>query len=150
MAKKKSKYYFENDLVAKIFDTKEVKIQLKEDLRAMTAFGIVVAPKGLISDFSSIPKWIRWLIPKMGRQNRSSVIHDSLYKYGRRIWNDPSTKISQEVADLIYKKLMEHRKVALWNRWAQWKGLRIGGSKQWNIYRKEDAKLFSHEVDPCR
>ena len=150
MSEEIPKYEFLTKLNCDVFDSKKHKIQLTKELRAMTAFGLVIVPVGFISDFASIPWWIRWLIPKMGKYNRSSVVHDFLYQYGRLRKDDPHSEITQEVADLIYKKLMEAQKVANWRKWTQWKGLRIGGFKQWKEYRGQDSDRYAHEVDPCR
>ncbi len=38
----------------------------------------ITVPAGAVTDFASIPRFARMLIPKLGRYNKAAVIHDYL------------------------------------------------------------------------
>jgi len=123
---------------------------------------IGVVLKGTIVNGASIPWFIQWLIPKEGKYNRPSGVHDDGYKKGgilivtyEKVYNISSAcimgpeyswfsntvlhKMKQQRLDYLYLKLMEGRDVPKWNRNTQYRGLRLGGWVTWNKYRKQDA-----------
>ncbi|MDP7429979.1 MAG: DUF1353 domain-containing protein [Flavobacteriales bacterium] len=41
-----------------------------------------VVPVGVNTDFASIPRGLRWLIPRVGKHGKAAVLHDYLCEYG--------------------------------------------------------------------
>ena len=128
------KYCFLNEVYYK--DLENGKFELINDLRASTPYGLITVPKGFITDLASIPWIAQCIIPKLGKQNRSSIIHDYLYETG----NINGKKITQKIADKIYLGLMRSRKVSKWNAKTQYRALRMFGWYAWNNYRNKDRE----------
>lgn len=40
-------------------------------------------PKGFVTDFATIPKWLRWLFPKGQDDKLAFIVHDYLYTIGK-------------------------------------------------------------------
>ena len=131
------KYQFLNEVYYK--DLENGKFELINELRATTPYGLITVPKGFITDLASIPWIAQIIIPKIGKQNRSSIIHDYLYETG----NINGKKITQKIADKIYLGLMRSRKVSKWNAKTQYRALRMFGWYAWNKYRKQDKRKAS-------
>ena len=114
-------------------DLENGKFELTNELQATTPYGLIRVPRGYITDLASIPWIAQCIIPKLGKQNRSSVVHDYLYEVG----SINGKKITREIADKIYFGLMKSRKVSAWNRHIQYRALRMFGFIAWNKYKKE-------------
>ena len=79
-------------------------------------------PTGFHTDFSSIPRLARSIIPVLGRQNKASVLHDWLYV----------TKIvNRAEADRIFLAAMRSSGVSFPKRNAMYLAVRLGGSYVW-------------------
>ncbi len=90
---------------------------------------------GFETDFASIPKIFRIIIPKLGRWNKAAVIHDYLYQNHNIVICKllPSTKFrfSRKLADLIFRDAMTDLGVAKWKRYVMYWGVRVGGFLAW-------------------
>ena len=42
---------------------------------------IIKVPKGFITDFASVPRFLWWLFPPTGKYSPAAVIHDYIYTY---------------------------------------------------------------------
>ena len=104
----------------------------------------VEVPRGFITDLASIPRAIRWLVPKVGRDSAASAVHDVLYRIGavitaievEGIEHTSSTPISRGVADSIYHQALVASKVGAWRRKLLYHGVSTFGWIAWNRYRK--------------
>ncbi len=85
----------------------------------------IEVPEGFITDFASIPRLLRLLIPKLGRYNKAAVIHDALYQGTVRI------NVTRQEADIIFLDAMEDLGVAKWKRTLMYWAVRIGGFLAW-------------------
>lgn len=45
---------------------------------------IITVPVNFMTDFASIPWWMRWWIPVLGRSAKAAVLHDFLLWQGKR------------------------------------------------------------------
>lgn len=149
---KKGEFYYTDDLFYTMPDPDDPSLRC-----------ICVVLKGTVVNGASIPWFLQGLIPKEGKYNRPSAVHDDGYERGGvLIVNiEPAGncilesmtapiiinglaifttfyKMIQQQVDYLYLKLMEGRGVAKWNRNAQYRGLRLGGWYTWNKYRKKD------------
>jgi len=86
---------------------------------------IHVAP-GFVTDFASIPRFARGIIPKLGRYTKAAVIHDALYKDAIA-----GFRHKRSVVDLIFYDGMADLGVALWKRCVMWAAVRIFGGFAW-------------------
>jgi len=85
-------------------------------------------PVGFVTDFASIPKICRLLIPKLGRYTKASVIHDALYQDAISDWT-----FTRALADQCFREGMKELGVIAWKRWAMWFAVRLVG---WALWRK--------------
>lgn len=51
---------------------------LTADFTAQTVIGPVTVPKGYVTDFASIPRVARWLLPQAGHSAEAGLLHDWL------------------------------------------------------------------------
>ncbi len=79
-------------------------------------------PVGFTTDFASIPKWLRWLIPPTGLYGKAAALHDWLYSTGI---------VSRRRADFIFLRAMRVLEVAKWKRRAMYRAVRCFGQKNY-------------------
>lgn len=78
----------------------------------------IIVPKGYMTDFASIPRFARSLIPQIGKHVHAAVVHDYLCTDGDRLG------ISQELADKIFYEAMEVCGVRWSKRKVMFRGVR--------------------------
>lgn len=76
---------------------------------------------GFVTNFASVPRLLRWLIPKYGRYNKATVLHDYLCEQANLGNFDRSD------ADGIFRRCLREAGVAYVRRWLMWAGVRLGG-----------------------
>ena len=79
---------------------------------------------GFLTDFASIPRVARIIIPKLGRWTKASVVHDYHYQHGI-----PS--LTRAEADRCFLDGMEELGVVKWKRMLMYWAVRIGGFMAW-------------------
>ena len=79
-------------------------------------------PADFLTDFSSIPRPARSVIPVLGKQNKASVLHDWFYAI---------KKVSRDKADKIFLAAMRASGVSWVKRTAMYLAVRAGG---WWLY----------------
>lgn len=102
---------------------------------------LVHVPVGFITDFASVPRGLWNLLPPTGPYGKAAVIHDWLYQNqviltracGGIRWADRAE------ADHILLEGMEVLGVGRWTRYTIYAGVRVGGWKPWNVYRKKEV-----------
>lgn len=106
---------------------------LKQELKYYSQIlgEVVVVEIEFKTDLGSIPQLFQGFIPKDGPASFPFVIHDKLYREG---------KYSQKICDEVLKEACEITKVWWWRRYAIREGLRIGGFKAYDNYRKNDKE----------
>ncbi len=90
-----------------------------------TRRGIHVAA-GFVTDFASIPRFARMVIPKLGRYNKAAVIHDAIYQDAIA-----GLRFSRKDADDIFLAGMVALGVAPWKRRLMYWAVRLGGWAAW-------------------
>lgn len=71
-------------------------------------------PAGTNTDFASIPRGLRWLIPRVGRHGKAAVLHDWLCEF--RV-------IPRKQADKIFLEALKSLGVGLIKRRAMYSGV---------------------------
>lgn len=88
----------------------------------LTVVGAIVAPKGFVTDFASVPR-VPFVYEAFGdRAHREAVIHDYLYQ---------TNAVPRRVADAIFLEAMKARGKPAWIRWGMWLGVRLGGASSY-------------------
>ncbi len=95
-------------------------------LTAPLVFGDHTVPAGYVTDFGSIPWFLRWLISPFGPHAPATVLHD--YKYALQ-------DVSRQTADRLFLEAMTHTATPPWMRTAMYWAVRIGGAKGWKNER---------------
>lgn len=96
---------------------------------------------GFITDFASIPFFLKWLWPSPGGAwDKPAVIHDCLYK-ARTVMhmNGSSRIIDRGEADAIFEEAMTATSTRPTAKAAIYRGVRAGGWRAWSKYRKAEA-----------
>lgn len=83
---------------------------------------VITVPANYVTDFASIPRSLTWLIPKMGKHSKASLIHDYLY--------DNPQMLTRKECDKIFLEAMKVSGVKYRYRMAMYYAVRIGGSKR--------------------
>ena len=86
-------------------------------------------PAGFRTDFASVPRGVRSLIPQLGRWTSGAVVHDALY------WCGPSWGFTQKEADKTFLQIMADSKVGWFRMNAIYMALRMFGRFAWNEHR---------------
>jgi hypothetical protein len=80
-----------------------------------------VVPRGMNTDFASIPRVFTWFLPRYGKYTKAAVLHDYLWRRkavaGEISWID---------ADAIFRRAMRELDVAFLRRWIMWAAVRWG------------------------
>lgn len=85
---------------------------------------VITVPAGFETDFASVPRIMWSLVDKLSTQAWPSVIHDYLYsthRFGRK-W-----------ADAVFLEALDDSGANWATRWACWAGVRMGGTKAWDV-----------------
>lgn len=83
-------------------------------------------PAGFVTDFASIPRFARMVIPKLGRYNKAAVVHDAIYQ-------GVVPGFNRYGADQAFLAGMVALGVAPWKRRLMYWAVRLGG---WAAWRK--------------
>lgn len=96
--------------------------------------------RGELTDFASVPKFIRPLLPEWAKINKSSVLHDIMYRH-QRIMGEPITrKFADDTwCDAMLIEFACH-KLGKFVAYLEYITLRLVGWKAWNDYGKSLKK----------
>ena len=120
------------------------------------ASGVIVpVPEGTETDFASVPKLFRVLLPKSGRGNQAAVVHDVLYRRGFVCWRDESgamgfIPIHRGDADAVFLEALHVLSVGRFRRLALYVGVRLGGWWGWGRGRVSRLIERNYIMQHCR
>ncbi len=85
-------------------------------------------PKGFVTDFASIPRWVpKWILSKWGAHMPAAAAHDRLYNTG---------ELPRNVADGVFRVIMRRQHVAPWKIRVMYRAVRAAGWAAWRGHRK--------------
>ena len=96
--------------------------RLTEQMLVEYGSKVIAVPADFLTDFASIPRVFRAIVPVLGRQNKPSVWHDYMYV---------SKPVSRRDADWLFLEALESVGVGWLKRNAMWAAVRIGGGPVW-------------------
>lgn len=78
-------------------------------------------PRGMCTDFASVPRPVVWYLPRYGPYTLAAVLHDHL-------WRDLAAtgKLRYVDADGIFRRAMRELGVPVFHRWVMWAAVRWG------------------------
>ena len=89
-------------------------------------------PLGFQTDLASIPRPLWAVLPKVGKWDAAGVVHDWLYQ---------RNGITRQEADAVFHEAMLVKGVGPKTAALMWLGVRVGGWKPWNAYRKAEQEM---------
>ena len=97
---------------------------------------IIHIREGELTDFASIPKWLRPFLPSWAKYNKSAPLHDQMYRY-QQVMGEP---ISRKFADDTWLEAMlinfRNHKSGEFVAWLEYTVIRLVGWKAWNNYSR--------------
>jgi hypothetical protein len=109
---------FEGDLLVKLrkypIDGKWFRLYWSFKYAAKNG-NVYVVPAGINTDFASIPRGMRWLIPRVGDHGMAAVLHDWLCEF---------KIVKRKEADRLFLEAMEYSKVNWFKRRFMYFGVR--------------------------
>ena len=106
-----------------------------ETVETLTYQGTIdrfVVPKGMRTDFASVPRAFVWFLPRYGRYTRAAILHDYLWRH--RV-GDSEQPVSRRDADGLFRRVMRELEVPLLRRWIMW------GAVRWAALMKSDGRV---------
>ena len=96
--------------------------QLSQDCEFCIDGVVHIIPKGYVTDFASVPRWLWPVIPPHGQAANACVVHDYLYdnRIGKR----------EQVDLFFYEELLKC--VPGWQAWLMYKFVRWMGKSWWD------------------
>lgn len=88
-------------------------------------------PAFFTTDFASVPRFLRWLVPAFGVYTLATILHD----WFCRLLRKGESPVSARDADAIFRRVMREYRVSFVTRWVVWTGVRWGSLG--NSYRRE-------------
>jgi len=80
-----------------------------------------VVPRGMCTDFASVPRPVIWYLPRYGPYTLAAILHDHL-------WRDLAAtgQLRYVDADGIFRRAMRELEVPFLHRWVMWAAVRWG------------------------
>ena len=104
------------------------------------AFDLAVSvPAGLLTDLSSVPRWGRWLVGRVGPHLEASIVHDWLYVAWQVEGLEP-TGTMRKFADDVFLAAMRKAGVGSTMSWLIHRAVRWGGS---GPFERTDERIFN-------
>jgi hypothetical protein len=92
--------------------------RLMSDLKYQGKSDSFIVPEGFITDFASVPRLFRWLVPTSGEYTKAAVLHD---------WLLQTSAVSRRDADGIFRRVMRELDVQVLRRYVMWAAVRVAG-----------------------
>lgn len=86
---------------------------------------VIIIPRWMVTDLSSVPKSLRWLVSVNERHRIPSLPHDFGYKFSDEVKSDKA------VWDSIFLDFMTVYKVATWKKYLMYLAVKLGGRSSW-------------------
>jgi hypothetical protein len=102
--------------------------EVQEDFQLEICLGktklVYEVKKGFKTDFASVPRFLWWFIPPIGKYSVAALIHDDLYK--------PYNRCDRFTADAVFRIIMMQYKCSLWHRLSMYYAVRAFGWVRFN------------------
>lgn len=95
-----------------------------------------------VTDWASIPRLFRSIIPKRGRYSPAALVHDWLYASHHVLHSGKPEEITRKEADKIFLEIMADLGVGWLKRKTMYRAVRLGGWRSWG---KEKYRILSED-----
>lgn len=97
--------------------------------------------EGFLTDLASIPRVVRWLVPKGRNESKAAVVHDWLYRHD-------FCRMSRAEADALFLAIMEECGVGGIRRQVIYRAVRIAGGFSWGGIEVRDSDFPGNPFGP--
>ena len=119
--KKRERNSFLTPLVVEVMPSGK-RFKLHHEFTYHWGVARITVPVGFETDFASIPRIFRIIIPKLGRWNKAAVLHDYAYQ---------TQTMTRKQADDLFRDSMKGLGVLAWKINIMYWAVRIGGWMAW-------------------
>jgi len=127
---------FFNELITTTHDSRHDRVYKPWRVGVARLSALVVVPEGFLFDWDSVPR-IPYIYSRFkGRMKRAACLHDYLYVTAKA----GAEKITRKDADLVMLDAMEAEGVPSYYRRILYLGVRVGGWRGWNRYRRLETQ----------
>ncbi|MEN6605901.1 MAG: DUF1353 domain-containing protein [Bryobacteraceae bacterium] len=123
---------FLTPLVVEYLDGRDWRLVEEFEFASEVLERIVRVPRGFITDFASIPRFLWPLLPPTGTYGKAAVVHDMLYRHPACV----APACTWEEANLTLYEGMVALGVGWLTRHAIFWGVQLGGWATWDRYRQ--------------
>lgn len=109
--------------------------QLVEDLVYKGQDQLFTIPAGYVTDFATVPPFMRWLVETYGPYTRAAIVHDWLISE-----EIPARRVTSRDADGIFRRIMREEGTPMFKRWIMWAAVRVAA--QFNHGRSYGRKFY--------
>ncbi len=96
-----------------------VQFKIEDDEGVESEWITHTVPAGFYTDLASIPVWVpKWIAQKVGPHIEAAVVHDHIYE---------ALTYPKEVADALFRYIMDHDGVNGFMSWYMYTAVRLGG-----------------------
>lgn len=101
---------------------------------------MITVPDTFITDFATIPRYLRFIFSPTGLWAKAAVLHDYIYRSESLYIR---LRLDRKDADLIFLLAMQISKVPFLIRYSFYLAVRLKGSEHWEYYR---GKSFDYVI----
>ncbi len=116
----------------------ETAVTVKSDGGGKAFHLPLVVPDGLLTDLSSVPRWGRLLVGRVGPHLEASIVHDWLYVAWQVEGLEPTGEM-RKFADDVFLAAMREAGVGSVMCWLIHRAVRWGGG---GPFKRTDARIF--------
>lgn len=104
----------------------------------------IVLPRGWVTDLSSVPRLVRWIVDRVDMGEAAPLVHDTPYRFkggplpagwiqvwASGAWKDAMRTFPRALTDQLFRKIQERDQVRGFVRWASWLGVRANFLANW-------------------
>lgn len=89
----------------------------------------IVVPAGMLTDLTSVPRPLRWVVGRVGPWLEAAIVHDYLYIAWQDLPDRGARQADRRFADDLMYAAMRAAKVVAPMAWLIWLSVRLGGAK---------------------
>lgn len=109
--------------------------QLVEDLVYKGEDQLFTIPAGYVTDFATVPPFMRWLVETYGPYTRAAIVHDWLITE-----EIPARRVTSRDTDGIFRRIMREEGTPTAKRWIMWTAVRV--ASLFNMRRSYGRKIW--------
>lgn len=125
-------------------DDREAMYIVMEDYRVILTIGekthVIVVPRGMTTDFASIPRWARSIIGRVGPHLEACIVHDWLY-IAWQLQDRMPTRQDHNFANRVLYAGIKSAKCSWVTRVGIWIAMEFP-FLSWNVFKGRDKNLF--------